>query len=216
MPFRFTTAIEILKDLDNNSKMLSAISKALDLSLKNVPILKGKTAVILDESGSMSGKPWQIGTLFAAMLMKTNDCDLITFATNARYQNVNTNDSISTIVKNMECNGGGTNMASAIQLLNKKYDRIIILSDMQTWLETEYDYSTKASVKPTFILNKYILKYGIAPVVYSWDLEHSGTMQFPEKDVICLAGFSDRVFDIIRLMEEDKDALINKIQAIPI
>jgi hypothetical protein len=37
---------------------------------------------------------------------------------------------------------------------------------------------------------------------------------FPEKNVYCLAGFSEKVFDIIKLLETDKDALINEIEKI--
>lgn len=39
-------------------------------------------------------------------------------------------------------------------------------------------------------------------------------MQFPENNVFCLAGFSDKVFDIMWLMETDKKALYNEIKAI--
>jgi hypothetical protein len=43
-----------------------------------------------------------------------------------------------------------------------------------------------------------------------------GTLQFPENNVFALAGFSDKVFDIIKLLKEDKKALINEIKAIKI
>lgn len=39
-------------------------------------------------------------------------------------------------------------------------------------------------------------------------------MQFPEQNVFCIAGFSDKVFDIIKLLEEDKNALINRIKEV--
>ena len=34
------------------------------------------------------------------------------------------------------------------------------------------------------------------------------------KDVYCLAGFSDKIFDIMKYYESDKNALINKINTI--
>jgi hypothetical protein len=39
-------------------------------------------------------------------------------------------------------------------------------------------------------------------------------MQFPENNVFALAGFSDRVFDVMKMMEMDKKVLFNEIKAI--
>ena len=39
-------------------------------------------------------------------------------------------------------------------------------------------------------------------------------MQFPEQNVFGLAGFSDKVFDVMKMMELDKKALFNEINAI--
>jgi hypothetical protein len=39
-------------------------------------------------------------------------------------------------------------------------------------------------------------------------------MQFPENNVFALAGFSDKVFDVMEMMEMDKKALFNEIKAI--
>jgi 60 kDa SS-A/Ro ribonucleoprotein len=52
------------------------------------------------------------------------------------------------------------------------------------------------------------------PKFYSLDLAGHGTMQFPEQDVYCMAGFSDKVFDIMKLLESDKNALLNEIKKI--
>jgi 60 kDa SS-A/Ro ribonucleoprotein len=39
-------------------------------------------------------------------------------------------------------------------------------------------------------------------------------MQFPEKNVFCMAGFSDKVFTTMKLLETDKAALVNQIKKI--
>ena len=39
-------------------------------------------------------------------------------------------------------------------------------------------------------------------------------MQFPEQNVYCLAGFSEKVFDIMKLLEEDRQALIHRIESV--
>ena len=40
---------------------------------------------------------------------------------------------------------------------------------------------------------------------YSFDLAGYGTLQIPQKDVYCLAGFSDKIFDIMKYYESDKN-----------
>ena len=62
--------------------------------------------------------------------------------------------------------------------------------------------------------NEYKQKFNCDTIVYSWDLAGMGTLQFPEKNVYGLAGFSEKVFDIMKLMEEDKSALISRINQI--
>lgn len=206
LPFRFTTAFQEVAKLNEGKivrTVLMALNNAVDISVSNVPKFDGETLVVLDESGSMDGKPAQIGSLFSAVLVKSNNADLITFSDNARYRNVNPMDSTITISKSIKFASGGTNFHSIFQTANKKYDRIIILSDMQGWVG--YDAPTKA-------YNEYKNTTGAKPFIYSFDLNHYGSMQFPEQNVFCLAGFSEKVFDIMKLLEIDKNALINKIK----
>ncbi len=212
LPFRFTTAIEEIEKTCSGTefnKIAKAINKALEISLQNVPKFNGRTAVVLDVSGSMGGKLSQIASLFTAVLLKTNDCDLITFANSANYKAVNTGDTITTISKSLRFTGGGTNFGSIFQTANKKYDRFIILSDMQGWVGS-------GNGNPSSMLKEYETKYGVNPYIYSFDLNNYGTLMFPENRVCAIAGFSEKVFDIIKFLEEDKKALINKIESIEI
>jgi hypothetical protein len=41
-------------------------------------------------------------------------------------------------------------------------------------------------------------------------------MQFPENNVFAIAGFSEKIFDIMKLMEADKNALLNTIKSVQI
>ena len=56
--------------------------------------------------------------------------------------------------------------------------------------------------------------HGADPRVFSFDLAGYGTLQFPERNVFCLAGFSDKALQTMRFLEEDKSALIREIEAI--
>jgi hypothetical protein len=141
------------------------------------------------------------------MLAKANNCDVMTFATSAGYKSYNPMDSILTIRNVFRFSGGGTNFKDIFLKANKKYDRFIILSDMQGWM----GYTTPASE-----FNLYKKKFNCNPYVYSWDLAGMGTMQLPESNVFALAGFSDKVFDIMTWLETDRDKIYQMIDDIKI
>lgn len=208
LPFRFTTAYQEITKVNNGQlvrSVLMALNTALDISVSNVPKFDGDTLVVLDVSGSMSGKPSQIGALFSAVLVKSNNADFMTFDNQAKYQNLNPMDSTITIANSILFRGGGTDFHCIFTTANKKYDRIIILSDMQGWI----GYDT-----PTREYHEYKKKTGANPFIYSFDLNSYGSMQFPEQNVFALAGFSEKVFDIMKLLEQDKKALINEIKKV--
>ncbi|GAG04161.1 unnamed protein product [marine sediment metagenome] len=92
-----------------------------------------------------------------------------------------------------------------INKINKPYDRIVILSDEQGWV------GYKA---PTKELAAYKEKYNCNPAIYSFDLQGYGTLMFPERSVYTLAGWSDKVFDIMKMFGEDPNALINTIKRV--
>ena len=208
LPFRYVTAFDEIENLHEGKiirEVLIALNKAVDMSLTNVPKFDGETLVVLDVSGSMEGKPSKIGSLFSAVLIKSNNADFITFDNVARYINANPMDSTITIANSIPFTGGGTNFHSIFTTANKKYDRVIILSDMQGWI----GYHT-----PTAEFNEWKRVTGSNPFVYSFDLNSYGSMQFPESRVFCLAGFSEKVFGIMNLLEQDKNALINEVKKV--
>lgn len=203
-PFQINTAIKEVKT-EVSQMVLMAMVKALEISLDNVPKFEGSTCVVVDSSGSMAGKPAEIATLFASVLVKVNQCDLMSFSDNAKYDAYIGADSLFSISNSFKFASGGTNFHSIFQTMNKAYDRIIILSDMQGWI----GYNT-----PVAEFNKYKAKYDCNPFIYSFDLQGHGTMQFPEDKVCAIAGFSDKIFEVMKLLEQDKNALINKIKAV--
>jgi hypothetical protein len=208
LPFRFITAFEEIAKLNDGKivrTVLMALNKAVDIAVNNVPKFDGETLVVLDVSGSMSGKPAVIGSLFSAVLIKSNNADFMVFADNAQYANVNPMDSTITIANSLRFASGGTNFRAIFNVANKKYDRVIILSDMQGWI---------GGYTPVNEFNQYKNMTGANPFVYSFDLNSYGSMQLPETNVFCLAGFSEKVFDIMKLMEQDKKALVNEIKKV--
>lgn len=211
LPFRFRTALDALEKADlqrgHRQKVVSAINRAVDISLANAPRFKGKTLIALDCSGSMIGKPMKVGSLFASVLYKVNDADFMLFSGDAKYVNFNTDDGTLSLAQRIEENAqwGGTNFHAIFKEARGVYDRIVILSDMQAWM---------GYYCPKDAFSEYVKRVGRRPKVYSFDLAGYGTLQFPERDVYTMAGFSDKTMETMRFLEDDKNALIREIENI--
>lgn len=209
LPFRFVTAYEAINGAaitpEHKRALIEAITDAVEISLANVPSFKGRTLVALDCSGSMASYRLKAG-LFAAALARKPNTDLLVFDNNAQYVTVNGRVPVLTVAMTIPFPGGGTNFDSIFQkagIYGSKYDRVIILSDMQAWIGGH----TPAR---EFAAYKRITK--CSPKVFCMDFAGYGTLQFPEKDVYQLAGFSEKVFDTMAVLEADKDALIHEIE----
>lgn len=216
LPFRFMTASAELQNISRSQVFLSAVAEAINISCDNVPEFPGRTLVALDISGSMTGiwgsrsktAPIDIASLFAAALARKGNTDIITFHGEAQYFNFNPSDNVLSIAERLRhCPGGTTDFHSIFRCADTAYDRIIILSDMQGWV----GYHNPSS---TFIAWKK--QYNCNPKVFSLDLQGYGTLQFPEHNVYCLAGFSEKVFDLMKLLEQDRNAMINEIEKVEI
>jgi hypothetical protein len=210
LPFRYQTALKALEQHGPTPREVTiAINKAVDISLKNVPYLDGKTLIALDCSGSMEGQPLEIGALFAAVLYKANDADLILFSNDAEYYNPNPLDTTLSLAQQIRsrAEAAGTNFHAIFQRASKPYTRIIILSDMQAWIGFD---------TPKTSFTEYKQKTNSDPYIYSFDLQGNGNLQFPERNIYALAGFSEKIFDVMPLLEQNRTALIKKIEAIKI
>lgn len=236
LPFRFMTAKTELESMtpsgnckaSNIRVMSKAINDALEISMDNVPTFPGSTLVAIDVSGSMgsahAGKsPAAIASLFGSVIAKANNADVMLFDTAARYMPVNLSDSVGTITSNLRgaFTGGGTNFRLIFEHATQAYDRILILSDMQAWVTTSYgawlsayEQRHSSSNTPQEVYGEYCAKFKANPKVYSFDLKGYGTLQFPQDSVFCLAGFSEKVLDIMRVLEEDPNAFVNRINEV--
>lgn len=216
MPFRYLTA---MNEIDTTSaagrKVNAAIQKAFEISVDNIPDLPN-TLVVVDNSGSMSGGANHfgmfshagIGAMFGMLLAKRSNADIMEFGASARYIGYTDRTDIFDFSKNFErLNqvGHATNFQAIFATANKKYDRIVIFSDMQGWV---------GGRSGNFGLQEYSKKYGVTPHVYSIDLAGYGTLQFPESRVYTLSGLSEKIFDMMGKIEEDPKVLINKIKAV--
>jgi hypothetical protein len=210
LPFRYLTALDALQasGLPRASHALAALSEAADKSLTNVPRFEGRTLIALDGSGSMAGRPLAIGSLFAAVLAKANsNGDVLVFSNEASLLPLNLRDSTLSLAREISRSapGGGTNFHAIFQKAELAYERIVILSDMQAWMGFE---------TPAASLLNYRQRTKSDPRIFSFDLAGSGTLQFPERNVYCLAGFSEKSIQTMHFLEKDKSALFREIEAI--
>lgn len=222
LPFRFFSAYSEIKDLNSGAtgikEILLAISKALDISMKNVPTFEGTTAIILDVSGSMDSpisskskvRLLDIASLFSACIFKVNmKADIVLFSNDAEYIHLNPLDSTLSIMEAIKnkADGGGTNFHSIFPALTKQYNRVIILSDEQGWMGHK---------TPTKTYLDYKKKFDCYPTIYSFNLASYGTIQFPEKNVICLNGISEKTLELLSKLEIDKNSIMKEIEDIKI
>ena len=223
LPFRFLTALNELRQYTSRRDVSEALQNALELSVSNVPSFTGKTAILVDISGSMNcpcstikgSSVATVAGIFAAALFKKNDSDVVIFNSSAKTLSLNARDSLVTIASQITGYvGGGTNMGAAFKELSKSYDRVIILSDMQTWMANYSSYSFCSAQSTKDLFNSYAKRYNKDVRLYSFDLAGNGTLQFPERNVFTIAGLSEHTFEIMGKMEEDKQYMIHEIESI--
>jgi len=224
LPFRFNSAMEVLKGANGPGagQLRSAVETALDNSINNLPDFPGSTLILMDTSGSMSSTwhsvhrgspdakpPYIIASIFAAALYKRlPNADLMLFDTRARFYNPSKSGSILSIADHIksECRGGGTYYGSAFDLLvekNTSYDRIIVLTDEQSW----YGQDEAA-------LKKYRQALGARSTLFHFDVVSYGTVQLKENDVFMMGGVSEKTIKILGMLETDKNALITEIEKV--
>jgi len=213
-PFQFVTAADALRAIGGSEakRALAAVSMAVDLALANVPELPGRTLVAVDDSGSMTSgaagkRPIDIAALFAAVLVKRlPEATLLCFSDDARYRTVDVTNGTLAIAEEIKASvkSGGTNFHAIFEKAGKRpYDRIVILSDMQGWMGVG---------TPDGVFAAYRERSRCDPFVYSFDLNGHGTAQLAGEKVCTLAGWSDKVFDVMKLVEQDREALIGEIE----
>lgn len=241
LPTQFLSAAKAISELNGpEAKAVNAaINAACELAMDNVPKLPGRTLVALDASNSMNEAgtfkftPFEIGVLFSAVLYKANpDTDFMYFADDGKYMTFDQDQKLLNLHR--EIVGarivGGTNFHAIFRTANRAYDRIFILSDMQGWMddacrsmlaygENAVNIGTRqmqnsGTTLPHKAHKEYCKRLSCDPRIYSFDLKSGGTSQFPSSKVAAMAGWTDKVFDVLANLEKDRDALIKEIDAV--
>ena len=200
--------------------VMNSLEIAFCAACKNVPKLPGKTAVLLDVSGSMespiSAKSEvsikEAGAVFAAMLYLNNsDISFIKFGDRAKVRSFNPGtNNIFTVINQMCYNdncGYGTNIAPAFEKLNYFVDRIFIISDMQVM---NFSWYGSTGIK-TF--EQYCEVFNPQCKCYSFDLGnyHTQVANPKNKNTYLLTSLSEKIFDFINILESGSDSIVKYI-----
>lgn len=198
----------------------NALDKAFRIACGNMEKFEGKSVIMLDISGSMEDRISyhsnitikEVGACYAAALYISQDCDFVKFGTSAKSCSYNKIDNVFNIISNMceEDNCGyGTYIGAAFAELDKHYDRIFIVSDMQTMSPRRY-YSQREDGPASY--NDYCKEYGDAKC-YSFDLGNYKTQcaNPNNRNVHLVTALNDDVFKFLHLLENNQ-SIVDYIQ----
>lgn len=198
----------------HNIAVVYALSNAFRIALvNNMPTLQGKSVVLLDVSGSMNTPISknskitirEVGAVYAICIMLTSeDSDFIKFGSNAKKHKINRLNNIFEEIDRMQANddlGFGTEIEPAYYLIDKKYDRIILISDMQIMNGVNWCYGRSGKT----CYQEYCKQFGRTPI-YSFDLGnyHTQTDNPNNPDVHLCTSLSEKTLKFINFLEDGK------------
>lgn len=176
------------------------LETALDLSTGNLPVLPGRTLVLVDMSGSMdanlsarsSVSRRDAAAVFAVALAKRNPAgtDLVQFGTRAERVVFSVGDSALKIASTKFRGMGGTHTRAAAQQFYAGHDRVIILTDEQS-----HDGD------PTAVIPSSV-------PCYTWNLAgyRFGSTPAGRGNRHTFGGLNDAAFKIVPLLERGENA----------
>jgi hypothetical protein len=228
LPFRFFSAY---RELEGNAskhtdKILFALEEAVKISIENIPTLNGDVLIACDVSGSMqtpiSAKSkverYDIGLLLGQLLrLKCENNILGIFGDTFKVKRTTSKELLSNTMRLHDIEGEvgySTNGYLVIDWLIKNkvvMDKVIMFTDCQMW-DSRYgntqnfaDYwRTYKQIAPKAKLILFDMAgYGNTPI------------DTKTNDVYLIAGWSDKIFDMIEAYE-NKESAVKEIEAMEI
>ncbi|MFF4777566.1 TROVE domain-containing protein [Microtetraspora fusca] len=192
LPLRFLAAYRAAPSL----RWAWPLQQAMDHSLDNLPLLAGRTLILVDQSGSMDNRLGRQSELTradaaaafgSALAVRAQHADLYQFG--YEHDRVEFHRADSTLRILGQFRGmGGTETAAAVRATYDGHDRVVILTDEQAnggW----------GGANPTMLVPDNI-------PVYTWNLagyEHGHGADGPNR--YTFGGLSDKGFEMIPLLE---------------
>jgi hypothetical protein len=210
LPMQFLSAYRAAPSL----RWAYPLEKALDLSLANIPQLRGRTLVLVDTSSSMDAgfskdgtlRRWDAAALFGiGLAARCESADLVSFSSTAQYwgqpHNAHTREFTTTagesLLKALDrwkqggwFLGGGTATAAAVRRHFNAHDRVVILTDEQA----QHDGQEVGQALPKQV------------PLYTWNLagyKRGHAAGGPNRHTF--GGLTDKAFTMIPLLERGRD-----------
>lgn len=220
LPFRFLAAYRELSKTPSlyATMLMTALERAVQVSARNITGFDESTRVLIacDVSGSMqcpvSAKSkvlyYDIGLLLG-MLLKSRCKQVMTGIFGDRWKIINLPDTgilsnVDAFYKREGEVGYSTNGYLVIKdLIDRKaqMDKIMMFTDCQLW-------NSHSDLQITDLWRKY-KKICPAAKLYLFDLSGYGNtpLDITRDDVFLIAGWSDKIFDILSAIDKGNDAL---------
>lgn len=224
LPFRFFSAY---RELANAGLATTSVARALDgammLACGNVDRLDGRTAVLIDTSGSMGSPVSRRSTVSCAKIAAvlgamathiSDDAWVAHFDTSASVVPM-TGTSIIGDIKAVPRWGGGTDMATGFDcLIQSGYDadRVIVLSDNEVNGGGFWHGDNKKVIQGK--LDEYRRHVGHDVWCHAIDLQGYGTSQFIGPKLNIMAGWSEQVLRFISMAENGFGTLADEITSL--
>lgn len=214
LPFRFLSAYKELIDIAD-SEIFDCLENAIEASIENMPKFDGTTVIAVDISDSMGDtiskksniRCYEIAMLLGLIANKICEKSIFYVFNNQiqKYAFSHRTAILETVI-NSSC-FGGTNMYLPFEKIiyeGINADRMIIISDNQC--NCGYYNKTVQS-----LADEYRRKSGNDIWVHAIDLQGYGTRQFCGRKTNVIAGWSEKVFQFIKIAEQE-DNIINTIE----
>lgn len=212
-PYRFYSAYQAAPSLRSGY----ALEKALESATGNIPAFDGRTLVLVDTSASMSGRafsrrstmtPVTAAALFGVVMAKRgNALDLHGFADGVFHHSVDRSVSVLKEVERFTARvgevGHGTRIAEALRATYRRHDRVVIVSDMQTFPDskTPWNLGAACTTVAADAVPKWVPVYGFNLGGYRATVLDAGRGNRHE-----FGGLNDATFTMLNLLESRTSA----------
>lgn len=214
-PFRFYAAHKATGSL----RWGHALEVALRHSLSNVPDLPGRTLILVDQSPSMFTAPRYAGNasksdialaekaaLFgSALALRADHADLYGYGFRSYPVQFSRGDAVLKTMEKFHVDNG-TDTFGALQRHYAGHDRVLIITDEQTWANREIAYP---HVRQAYGLDALRPLETLVPAhvpVFTWNLGGYQYGHATGTNWHIFGGLTDKGFEMIGLLERGRDA----------
>lgn len=239
MPYQLLAAYKHVDASKIPRKVINALHDALEISVENVPSLKGNTFVIVDVSGSMrspitgyhydrKGSPAtkvrcvDAAALLASAIVRRNE-DTIVLPVDTRLHTDFRSEPRNTIMTEAErlakFGGGGTALVIGLKAIYQcphKVDNVIIVSDNESWADGSWYWGWHTDGTTCMHAWEAIRSKNPGAKLVCIDIVAGRTHQFDKHpEMLHVAGWNDSVFKVMAsFLNGDTDSWLSLVESI--